>query len=121
MNSSLDPALLIRWISSDVSKDLTQLPTQNLFNLAMNAIQKLSRGEVRGTRLRIHSEIGDLSQCFKLYFDESRDVSPRYRIVFKYIPNPARPLILMIIAVGKRENYEVYLAAVLRLKESSPG
>lgn len=115
MTDRLPPYLLIEYINSDAEIDFEKLPTRQLAYVATERIKSLAYGEIRGTRLSNLPEIGDLSECFKLYFDESRNISPRYRIVFKYIPNSKSPSILLIIAIGKRENYEVYLTAVLRL------
>lgn len=116
MTKQLPPYLLIRYFNDDAESDLIKLPTRELALIATEKMKALAYGNIRGTRLRNHQGIGDLSNCFKLYFDESRDISPRFRLVYKYEPNSLQPEVLVIIAIGKRENYEVYLIAVLRLQ-----
>lgn len=117
MTNQLPPYLLIRYINKDAESDLKKLPTRELAFTATERMKSLAYGNTRGTRLRNHAGIGDLSNCFKLYFDESREISPRFRLVYKYEPNSLQPEILVIMAIGKRENYEVYLIAALRLRD----
>ncbi len=98
-----------------VSSDLDELESALLRQVAIESFYSVARGELRGTRLEKHFRTGDLSDCFKIYFDKSKDESPKYRIIFRYIPDFKKPMALEIIAVGLRKNMSVYLAAIERL------
>lgn len=109
------PPELIRTFHPLVEKDLLELGSKNLQLRAVEIIRAISRGEIRGQRLENNDRVGDLSGYFKIYFDESLDVSPRFRIVYQLIPNSTRPHTLEIIVIGERTNYKVYLEAIRRL------
>ncbi len=98
-----------------VSKDLDELESPALRQVAIESFYQIARGELRGKRLETHSRTGDLSDCFKIYFNKSKDRSPKYRIIFRYLPNLKEPKSLEIVAVGIRKNMSVYIAAVERL------
>ena len=55
--------------------DVQSLPSK-LQNVAFYLMDDLARGRIRGKALASHPEVGDLSDCFKLYFDERKDMSP---------------------------------------------
>jgi mRNA-degrading endonuclease RelE of RelBE toxin-antitoxin system len=114
MNSPLPPKLNIR-IHSAAKKDFLKLNNSELEEISYALINRLSYGDIRGTRLENHPEIGDLSECFKLYFDLARGQSPRYRIVYKYLPSINKPSSIFIVAVGDRNKFKVYRDAIERL------
>lgn len=105
------PPELVRRYHPLVEKDLLELGSKNLQLRAVEIIQAISRGEIRGQRLENNDRVGNLSGYFKIYFDESLEVSPRYRIVYQLIPNSKVPHTLNIIVIGERMNYKVYLEA----------
>lgn len=110
----LRPELKIKsqkWIQEDINS----LPSLALQQVAVNFIIKLVRGEIRGTRLEDNEFVGNLSDCYKLYFDLTPSDGPRYRIIFRYLPIPDKPEILELIAIGKREDLFVYYEAIKRL------
>jgi hypothetical protein len=43
---------------------------------------------------------GNLSDCRKLYFDEQRDMDPRYRIVYRLLPDEDGPTKAEVIRIG---------------------
>ncbi len=49
---------------------------------------------------------GDLSDCRKLYFDETTDQSPRYRIVYRLLPTAERPTDIEVLAIGLKLAYQ---------------
>jgi hypothetical protein len=102
-----------------IASDLISLGSQELQLIALDLINKLLTGSIRGQRLERHSSTGDLSDYFKLYFDLSNDRPPRYRIVYQYIPNLAAPKQLQIIAIASRENMNVYKLAIERIEGTS--
>jgi hypothetical protein len=43
---------------------------------------------------------GNLFDCRKLYFDEREDVEPRYRIVYRLLPDEDAPTRIQVLAIG---------------------
>lgn len=48
---------------------------------------------------------GNLSDCRKLYFDEQRDMDPRYRIVYRLVPDEDSPTKAEVIRIGLKVPY----------------
>jgi hypothetical protein len=95
--------------------DLQSLPSE-LQNVAFYLIDDLARGRIRGKALASHPEIGDLSDCFKLYFDVRKDMNPRYRLVYRILNSgEIEGLSIEAIAVGRRQAFEVYKVAIERI------
>ena len=95
--------------------DIQSLPS-DLQNVAFSLMDDVSRGRIRGKALAAHPEIGDLSDCFKLYFDVRKDMSPGYRLVYRELSSGEIEGVSMeAIAVGRRQAFEVYKTAVERL------
>jgi len=109
------PPELIRTYHPLVERDLLELGSKNLQLRAVEIIRAISCGEIRGQRLENNDRVSDLNGYFKIYFDESPDVSPRFRIVYQLIPNSRAPHTLKVIVIGERKNYKVYLEAIHRL------
>jgi hypothetical protein len=109
------PPELIRTYHPLVERDLIELESRSLQLRAIEIIRAISCGEIRGQRLENNERIGDLSGYFKIYFDESSDVSPRFRIVYQLIPDSSQPRTLKIIVIGERNNFKVYSEAIRRI------
>jgi len=109
------PPELIRTYHPLVERDLLELGSKNLQLRAVEIIRAISCGDIRGQRLENNDRVGDLNGYFKIYFDESPDVSSRFRIVYQLIPNSSAPRTLKVIVIGERKNYKVYLEAIHRL------
>jgi len=58
---------------------------------------------------------GDLSDCFKVYFDENDDQKPRYRLVYRHISDTVEAVSVEVVAVGQRRIMQVYVDAAKRL------
>lgn len=109
------PPELLRTYHPLVEKDLINLSSRNLQEKAIGIIYAISRGEIRGKKLEVNRIVGDLSGFFKIYFDESLDFSPKYRIVYQLIPDAKKPHTVHILVIGERNNLKVYLEAIRRL------
>lgn len=68
--------------------------------------------------LRTHPTMGDLSDCRKLYFDERKDMPPRWRIVYRLLPDETQPRSVDIVSIGRRAHADAYLLAARRLGRS---
>ena len=96
--------------------DVENLGDQVLKDVALALIKKLSQGKLRGKPLEDHPEIGDLSDCFKLYFDVRKDISPGYRLVYRQLTSGEfEGVSIEAVAVGRRQAFEVYEVAIERL------
>ena len=96
--------------------DVENLGDQVLKDVALALIKKLSQGKLRGKPLEDHPEIGDLSDCFKLYFDVRKDISPGYRLVYRQLTSGEfEGVSIEAVAVGRRQAFEVYKVAIERL------
>lgn len=90
--------------------------SSDLQNVTFYLMGDLASGSIRGKALSDHPEIGDLSDCFKLYFDVRKDMSPGYRLVYRaLISGEIEGVSIEAIAVGRRQAFEVYKIAIERL------
>lgn len=118
MNSQLPPLPIISF-DKNITSDLDALNSTELKIIAVKLIGLIQSGELRGRRLEKKSSTGNLEKCFKVYFDLNKDASPRYRIVYAFIPNLSYPRVLRVLAVAERENLEAYKLALQRLQDPS--
>lgn len=72
-------------------------------------------GKARGVRLDSRVATGDLTDCFKLYFDPDGSQRPRFRLVYRYTPDEVQAVALEAVAVGRRQGLDVYVTAADRL------
>jgi hypothetical protein len=72
-----------------------------------------------GEGLEYLPPVGDLSDCRKLYVDVPPDQRPpgppRYRIVYRLLPDEHAPRKVQIIAIGPRADEIAYRRALARL------
>ena len=92
---------------------------EKLALLILRRIADLRAGRVSGEALEPLAGTGDLSDCRKLYvgFEHGR---PTHRIVYREHDDGVVEII-EVIAVGEREAFTVYLAALRRLGRSARG
>ena len=96
--------------------EIKKLPTDNLKRRAIQISLDVARGDLSGVALEDNSSTGDLSDCFKVYFDENEDQKPRYRLVYRHISDTdVEALSVEIVAVGQRRIMQVYVDAANRL------
>lgn len=95
--------------------DIKNLPTTNLQRLALQRITDVSNGSLAGIPLKDHPSVGDLSDCRKIYFDEQDEMAPRYRLVYRLLPNEVKAVCVEAITVGERNALRVYVEAARRL------
>ncbi len=68
-----------------------------------------------GRTLKDHPVWGDLSDHRKIYLDERHDVDPRWRIIYKLLPNDENPEVADVVIIGPREDDAVYREVMARL------
>jgi hypothetical protein len=102
-------------LGADQRADYANLPTETLRREALRYLTRLKKHPRLGLELRDHPTLGDLSDCRKVYFDENPNVPPRWRIVYRLVPNALSPTSVEIVSIGKRAYGEAYRVAVTRL------
>jgi hypothetical protein len=101
-------------VRAEISVDFQNLPSDALRLEAARYLLRLRDHPRLGLPLSVHPELGDLSDCRKIYFDE-RDGPPRYRIVYKLVPDATTPREVDVVVVGPRASEKVYREAIQRL------
>lgn len=98
-----------------VEGDFDNLPSFEVKKMALDMLVLIRNGEVSGEPLGEHVRTGDLSDCYKFYFDPDGSDKPRFRIVYRYTPNEIQAVALETVAVGRRDDLDVYRIAAQRL------
>ncbi len=96
-------------------RDVYALPDLRTRKMALDMLVLIRDGKARGEPLGEHVKTGDLSDCYKFYFDPDGSGKPRYRLVYRYSPDELTAIALEAVAVGQRSGLEVYLRAAGRL------
>lgn len=102
-------------------RDVHALPDLRTRKMALDMLAFIRDGRVRGEALGQHVKTGDLSDCYKFYFDPSGVGKPRYRLVYRYTPNEVEAVAVEAVAVGERSGLDAYLTAAQRLKRLPRG
>lgn len=97
-------------------RDFDELPSDAVRRLTLQVIADLKNGLRRGHPLEKVAHTGDLSDCYKLYFDfPEYQGKPRYRLVYREQAGKYTMIDLEMVAVGKRQDLEAYLRALRNL------
>lgn len=88
---------------------------------AMEVFVDVADGLITGQPLEDRPSTGDLSDCFKVYFDTDRDRKPRYRLVYRLLSNGTAQFVAAeFVAVGRRAALDAYVRAARRLGRLGP-
>jgi len=98
-----------------VADDFKALPTYALQAMAMKHLVELERRHNYAQPLTDHPIWGDLSDCWKIFLDESHDADPRWRIIYRLLPDAIKPTTADVIIIGPREDDAVYVEIMSRL------
>ena len=99
-----------------VTEDFRELPTDKLRWEAMRYLMQLRDKPFLGQPLFNHPVLGDLSDCRKIFLDETHDADPRWRIIYRLLPSEQNPVTADVIIIGPREDDAVYHEVMARLE-----
>jgi hypothetical protein len=99
----------------EFAEDVRNLKDRNLQRRVLTIWTDVSKGTLVGVPLADLHAVGDLSDCFKVYFDTEEVGPPRYRFVYRLLPNEVQAVSVEAVAVGERKALRVYVEAARRL------
>lgn len=82
----------------------------------MQYLVRLEREPYLGRPLIDHPIWGDLSDCRKIFLDETHEADPRWRIIYRLLPDEETPNVADVIIIGPREDDAVYYEVMSRLQ-----
>lgn len=98
--------LPVEFFDSSAKQQLLELPSRELKRRALELLTHVStRNPKLGKPCGFAFSTGNLSDCRKLYFDEQRDMDPRYRIIYRLVPNEDNPMKAEVIRIGLKVPY----------------
>lgn len=97
------------------AEDVYALPNPAIRKMALDMLVLVRDQKISGVPLGVHVKTGDLSDCFKIYFDTDGSHKPNFRLVFRYTPDEIQAVCLEAVAVGERKDLSVYHKAAERL------
>lgn len=100
--------------------DIDALPDLATRKMALDMLVLVRDGKTRGQTLDARAGTGDLSDCYKLYFDPDGSGKPRFRLVYRYTPTEVTAVAIEAVAVGRREDLDAYRRAIANLERSTP-
>ena len=102
-----------------VAGDINALPTKKLKEIALQRISDVVNGRLRGARLEDMSRTGDLTDCFKLYFDETGGPDPAYRVVYRELAEGAVEVV-EVVAVERAAKSFMCTHSLRSASDASP-
>ena len=97
------------------AEDFRLLPSHALKLQAMEYLAQIEAKPHFAPLLENHRIWGDLSDCRRIYLDETHDHDPRWRIIYRLLPTDAEPTHAEVIIIGPRRDDEVYVRIMERL------
>lgn len=100
--------------------DIDALPDLATRKMALDMLVLVRDGKTRGRPLDDRVSTGDLSDCYKLYFDPDGSGKPRFRLVYRYTPTEVAAVAVEAVAVGRRAQLDAYRRAIANLDRPAP-
>jgi hypothetical protein len=98
--------LPVEFFDPTAKQQLLDLPSKELQRRALELLAEISKGNPKlGKPCGFAFSTGNLSDCRKLYFDEQRDMDPRYRIIYRLLPNENESRKVEVIRIGLKVPY----------------
>jgi mRNA interferase RelE/StbE len=100
--------------------DIDALRDMTTRKMALDMLVLVRDGKTHGQPLDERIGTGDLSDCYKLYFDPDGSGKPRYRLVYRYTPTEVAAVAIEAVAVGRRADLDAYRRAITNLDRPAP-
>ena len=100
--------------------DIDALPDLATRKMALDMLVLVRDGKTRGRPLDDRVSTGDLSDCYKIYFDPDGSGKPRFRLVYRYTPTEIAAVAVEAVAVGRRADLDAYRRAIANLGRPAP-
>lgn len=98
--------LPVEFLDPTAKQQLLDLPSKELKRRALELFAEVSKGNPKlGKPCGFAFVTGNLFDCRKLYFDEQRDMDPRYRIIHRLLPDEDDPKKAEVIRIGLKVPY----------------
>lgn len=98
--------LPVEFFDPTAKQQLLDLPSKELKRRSLELLAEVSKQDPKlGKPCGFAFSTGNLSDCRKLYFDEQRDMDPRYRIIYRLPPDEDRPTKVEVIRIGLKVPY----------------
>lgn len=98
--------LPVEFFDPTAKQQLLDLPSKELKRRALELLAQVSKENPKlGKPCGFAFSTGNLSDCRKLYFDEKRDMDPRYRIIYRLLPDEDGPTKAEVIRIGLKVPY----------------
>lgn len=79
-------------------------------------LKLVATSDLSGLPLQEREGTADLSDCRKIYFDlDPRESRPKFRLVYRLLPDEERPTRVQAVAVGYRASLDAYVRAARNL------
>ena len=95
--------------------DIDALRDEAAARMAVLQLKSVALGQLTGEALHKRASTGDLSDCFKLYFDPVGGRKPRFRLVYRIVAGAAGEQRVQPVSVGRRGDLDAYLRAARNL------
>jgi hypothetical protein len=95
--------------------DIDDLRDESAARMAVLQLKSVALGQLTGEPLNKRASTGDLSDCFKLYFDPVGGQKPRFRLVYRIVVVPGGEQRVQPVSVGLRGDLDAYLRAARNL------
>lgn len=98
--------LPVEFFDPTAKQQLLDLPSKELKRRALELLAQVSKESPKlGGPCGFAFSSGNLSDCRQLYFDEKRDMDPRYRIIYRLLPDEDGPSRAEVIRIGLKVPY----------------
>jgi hypothetical protein len=96
----------VEFFDPTAKQQLLDLPSKELKRRALELLAEVSKGNPKlGKPCGFAFSTGNLFDCRKLCFDEQRDMDPRYRIIYRLLPDEDGPTKVEVIRIGLKVPY----------------
>lgn len=96
-------------------RDIDDLPDIRVRKMALDMLVLVRDGKASGVPLEERAGTADLGDCFKFYFDPDGSGKPRFRLVYRWLPDQLQAVALEAVAVGERADLDAYVRAARNL------